>query len=213
MIFGKTKQLELKMDQFLDKISEGGIIFKQGIKCYLNNECSEFDRYLDTIRRLEHEADELRKNIEISLYTQTLIPESRGDVLSLLESCDDAIDRATDTLVEFGVENPFIPEEFHDGFRSLAKSAVKAQEEMVLAMRAFMRDPMGVRNYLHKVNHWEEESDLIAYNLKHAIFQNSELSLSQKIHLRYFTLHVDLLADKAQDVADRLAIYTIKRSM
>jgi uncharacterized protein Yka (UPF0111/DUF47 family) len=76
-----------------------------------------------------------------------------------------------------------------------------------------MRDPMGVRNYLHKVNHWEEESDLIAFNLKRDIFQNSELSLSQKIHLRYFTLHVDLLADKAQDVADRLAIYTIKRSM
>ncbi len=213
MIFGKTKQLELQMDKFLDKISEGGIIFKQGIKCYLNDNCSEFERYADTIRRLEHEADELRKDIEIALYTQTLIPESRGDVLALLETSDDAIDRATDTLVEFGVENPYIPEVFHDGFKSLAKTAVKAQEEMVLAMRAFMRDPMGVRNYLHKVNHWEEESDLIAFKLKQQIFTHPDLSLSQKIHLRYFTLHVDMLADKAQDVADRLAIYTIKRSM
>ncbi len=213
MKFGKTRQLEQQMDQYLDKISEAGIVFKQGIKCYLSEECSEFDRYVKKIRQLEHEADLLRKAIEIALYTQTLIPESRGDVLALLETSDDAIDRATDTLVEFGVENPYVPEKFHKGFRNLARTCVKAQEEMVLAMRAFLRDPLGVRNYLHKVSHWEEESDLIAFNLKKEIFEDTELELSQKIHLRYFTLHIDLLADKAEDVADRLAIYTIKRSM
>jgi len=37
--------------------------------------------------------------------------------------------------------------------------------------------------------------------------------LSQKIHLRYFALHIDNVADRAENVADRLAIYTIKRSI
>jgi hypothetical protein len=162
---------------------------------------------------LEHEADELRKNIETKLYTQTLVPESRGDILALMETSDDVIDRAKATLVELSVEKPYVPDEFKDGFIELARTTVKALEEMVKAMRAFMRDPINVRNYLHKIYHWEKEADRIAENLKRSIFESEELKLSEKIHLRYFTLHIDTLADRAEDVADRLAIYTIKRSI
>ena len=213
MIFKKTKGLELQMDAFLDKISESGIVFRRGVKSYVKNDEEEFSRYLANIRKLEHEADELRKAIETALYTQTLVPESRGDILALMETSDDVIDRATDTLSEMGIERPEIPEEFRDGYVELARSTVRAMEEMVKAMRAFMRGPLNVRNYLHKVYHWEKESDLLAEELKRSIFASEKLELSQKIHLRYFALHIDTIADKAEDVADRLAIYTIKRSI
>jgi hypothetical protein len=213
MIFKKTKSLELQMDAFLDKISEAGIVYRRGVKNYMKNASEDFERHLEQIRVLEHEADELRKNIETKLYTQTLVPESRGDILALMETSDDVIDRAKATLVELSVEKPYVPDEFKDGFIELARTTVKALEEMVKAMRAFMRDPINVRNYLHKIYHWEKEADRIAENLKRSIFESEELKLSEKIHLRYFTLHIDTLADRAEDVADRLAIYTIKRSI
>lgn len=213
MIFKKTKSLELQMDTFLDKISEAGINFRRGVKAYMHNSQADFERYMDEIRTLEHEADELRKDIETQLYAQTLVPESRGDILALMETSDDVIDRATYTLVELSVEHPFVPDEFKEGFIELARTSVKAAEEMVLAMRAFMRDPLNVRNYLHKVYHWEKESDLLSESLKRSIFASADLRLSQKIHLRYFALHIDNVADRAEDVADRLAIYTIKRSI
>ncbi len=213
MIFKKTKSLELQMDAFLDKISEAGIVYRRGVRNYMKNATEDFERHLEQIRVLEHEADELRKNIETKLYTQTLVPESRGDILALMETSDDAIDRAKATLVELSVEKPYVPDEFKDGFIELARTTVKALEEMVKAMRAFMRDPINVRNYLHKIYHWEKEADRIAENLKRSIFASEELKLSEKIHLRYFTLHIDTLADRSEDVADRLAIYTIKRSI
>ncbi len=213
MIFKKTKGLELQMDAFLDKISEAGIVFRRGVKNYMNKDANDFERHLEQIRRLEHEADELRKNIETQLYTQTLVPESRGDILALMETTDDVIDRATDTLSEMSIEGPMVPEEFRPGYIELAKSVVKAMEEMVKALRAFMRDPLNVRNYLHKVYHFEKESDRIAEDLKRNIFASDKLELSQKIHLRYFALHIDTIADRAEDVADRLSIYTIKRSI
>lgn len=213
MIFKKTKSLELQMDAFLDKISEAGIVYRRGIRNYLKNSSEDFERHVEQIKVLEHEADELRKNIETQLYTQTLVPESRGDILALMETSDDVIDRAKDTLVEFSIEKPVVPEEFKEGFIELARTTVKAAEEMVKAMRAFMRDPLNVRNYLHKVHHWEKEADRLADDLKRSIFASDKLELSHKIHLRYFTLHIDTLADRAEDVADRLAIYTIKRSI
>lgn len=213
MIFKKTKDLELKMDAYLDKVSEAGIVYRRGIKNYLKDSPESFELHLEQITQLEHEADELRKNIETRLYTQTLVPESRGDILALMETSDDVIDRAKDTLVEFSIEKPVVPDEFKDGFIELARSTTRALEEMVMALRAFMRDPMNVRNYLHKVYHWEKESDHLAEQLKREVFANEDLRLSHKIHLRYFALHIDTLADLAEDVADRLAIYTIKRSI
>lgn len=201
------------MDAFLDKISEAGIIYRRGIKAYMKHATEDFDRYLEQVTNLEHEADELRKDIETQLYTQTLVPESRGDILALMETSDDVIDRAKDTLIELSIEKPEVPEDFKAGFIELGKTTSRALEEMVLALRAFMRDPINVRNYLHKIYHYEKESDRIAEELKRAVFASEDLRLSHKIHLRYFTLHVDTLADLAEDVADRLAIYTIKRSI
>jgi uncharacterized protein (UPF0335 family) len=46
--------------------------------------------------------------------------------------------------------------------------------------------------------------------LKRAVFA-SDLELAHKTQLRYFVERVDELANEAEDIADYLAIYTIKR--
>ena len=212
-LFKKTKKLELKMDEFLDTVSESGIIFREGIKHYLNRKVDRFENQIEKIRHLESRADRLRHSIEEQLYTETLIPESRGDVLALLETTDDVINQAKATLLEFSVETPMIPVTFHEELLHLTNHVVNAVDEMTKAIRAFLKDPKAVRNYTHKVYHYESEADRAAEHLKRSIFSNLDLQLSEKIHLRYFALHIDTIADRAEDVADRLGIYTIKRSI
>ena len=212
-LFKKTKKLELKMDEFLDTVSEAGIIFQEGIKHYLNNKTDRFENQNKKIRQLEGRADRLRRAIEQQLYTETLIPESRGDVLALLETTDNVINQAKETLLEFSVEIPTIPEEFHEEILHLTDHVVHAVDDMTKAIRAFFKDPKAVRNYTHKVYHYEGEADRASEQLKRAIFSSEKLTLAEKIHLRYFALHIDTIADRAEDVADRLGIYTIKRSI
>jgi len=57
-----------------------------------------------------------------------------------------------------------------------------------------------------------KEADKVSTKLKQAIF-SSELDLSRKTHLRNFVEHIDNIPDWAEDVADRLAIYAIKRTV
>ena len=59
---------------------------------------------------------------------------------------------------------------------------------------------------------YEKEADKVSTKLKGAIFA-TDLPLSRKAHLRNFVEHIDNLADKSEDVADRLSIYTIKRTI
>ena len=46
--------------------------------------------------------------------------------------------------------------------------------------------------------------------LKNAIFNNNDIDLAVKIHLRYFVEIIDEVSNLAEDVADRLIISSIK---
>ena len=211
--FRRTKALESEIDEFLDKLSESGLMFKRAVQIYLDEGASdEFDEKLQAVNSLESQADELRRSIVTQLYTQTLIPDSRGDVLGLLENLDTLLSIQEGTLWSFSIEQPDILPEFRGDFAVLCEQAVFAAESIVLASRAFFRNIEMVGDNMHKVMFYEKEADKISTKLKRAIFA-SDLPLYHKAHLRNFVEHIDNVADVSEDVADRLSVYTIKRSL
>ncbi|MCP4070683.1 MAG: DUF47 family protein [Hyphomicrobiales bacterium] len=207
----RTKELEQKIDGFFDKLSEAAVVYRLAVRVYLKEGMNEeFQRRLERVNSLESEADDLRREIEQRLYTNTLIPDSRGDVLGLIETADQLLSQFEGSLWAFNIEQPDIPGEFRDGYKKLASMVVKAVDELGLGARAFFRSPHDVPAYNHKVMLYEREADVISTELKKKIF-GSKLDLARKLHLREFVEQIDSIADLAEDVADRLAIYAIKR--
>ena len=88
-------------------------------------------------------------------------------------------------------------------------TVVDARKE---AARAFFRDVDSVKDNLFKVHHFEKEADRISDNLKRRIF-SMDLDLARQTQLRYFAHNVEKVSDRAEEVADRLAIYAIKRNI
>ena len=64
----------------------------------------------------------------------------------------------------------------------------------------------------HKVTFYEKESDIKFSALARKIF-DSDLTLDKKMHLRYFVEKIDRICDQAEDIADEVQIYAIKRSV
>ena len=212
-LFRRTRSVEAQIDEFLDRISEAGLVFRQAVEIYLKKgACDAFEAAVEQIKGIERRGDELRRSVETQLYEQTLIPDLSGDVLSLLEHLDRLINLFEANGYRFSIEAPEIPGEYHADFISLTETVVACVESAVLASRAFFRNIEAVRDHSHKVVFYETEADKITTRLKREIFA-SELSLERKIHLRHFVEWIDQLADDAEDIADRLAIYTIKRSI
>jgi predicted phosphate transport protein (TIGR00153 family) len=211
ILFKSSLEIAAQIDDYLDFISQSMVVFSQGLDSYLTAKETEFKEQLAQIAKLESSADARRRNVENHLYQHSLIPEHRGDVLGVLETADHVIDTAKKTLFQFDVERPEIPPELHEDFRLLTSSSVNCAEMLVQATRAFFKDIKAVKNYLHKVYYFEKEADRISDNIKRKIFRR-DMELSRKIHLRYFTLHIEQISDRAEEVADRLSIYTIKRS-
>jgi hypothetical protein len=212
-ILKKRLGINLQVDDFLDKVSESGILFKLGVDAYLKGNIESFTKKIEDVTSVEHAGDALRRDLEERLYTQTLIPESRGDVLELLESMDGLLDRFKGALWRFDIERPDIYPELHDDIQELATCAVESVEAMVRSARAFFKDVSAVADHLHKVSHWETQSDKVATRIQKHVFKKPDLHLSYRMQLSDFIRHVDKIADRAEDVADKLRIYTIKRSL
>lgn len=210
-LFGRRRTLEGQIDEFMDKVSESGIVFTRAIHMYLEEgPCKDFDTFLEQASDIEGRGDHLRRAIETQLYLQTLIPDLRGDVLSLLEDMDNLMNIYEANLFRFSIQGPQIPSNFKKGYGELVQTAVSCVDSVVLAARAFFRDIEAVRDHASKVIFLETEADKIGTKLQRAIF-SSDLPLERKIHLRYFVERIDELANAAEDVADALAIYAIKR--
>ena len=89
---------------------------------------------------------------------------------------------------------------------------VEAVEAVTQASRAFFRNIDAVGDHNHKVMFYEKEADKKSTKLKRKIFL-SNIDLAHKTHLRHFVENIDSVADWAEDVADRLTIYVIKRTI
>jgi hypothetical protein len=142
------------------------------------------------------------------------MPQLRGDILKLLEELDNIIDLAKTSLFQFDVENPFIPAELNQDLVKLTELSTAAIESVIPAARAYFRDPDSVKEKLHRVYLYEKEADKLADAIKRKVFHDMpNLKLSEKFHLRYFTLHIETLSDAAEKTADVLSIMAIKRTI
>ena len=210
-LFGRTKDLERRVDEFLDVVADSAMTFHRAVEIYLAEECSaNFEEQVELIVQLETRGDELARSLELAMYYETLIPDARGDVLRLLESLDAVINAIKGILWYFATEIPSIPEDLRPDYRELSELSSACVDSLVIAVRSFFRDPKSVKDHLHKVRYHEKAADKVVTRLRRSIFAK-DLHLAEKIHLRFFAERIVWISDMAEDAGDDLAIYAIKR--
>ncbi len=212
-MFSHTRALENKIDLFHDKLLDAAMTFKKAVRVYLEEKRSDdFRKLSKQIKQIEHDADNLRRDIENNLYSQNLIPDLRADVLQLVENLDKVINKFDEVTYQIYAEQPDIPSEYHSRITELCGLSAECAENMAKASRAFFRDHSSVRDYSQKVYFIEHESDLCSRKLTETIFDSS-LPLANKIQLGGFVTDIADIADTAEDFIDELLIFTIKQDI
>jgi len=209
-----TKNLILKIDEFFDNIDLGLLVFREGIRAYLDKDMEAFERHLQKVDSLESNADKLQRAIENEMITHSILPQHRAEVSTLIDQLDEIIDAVKSTLNEINIEVPDIPPSLNKNIISLTETSINSAEELMPAARAYFRAPYTVREKLLKVYYFESETDKISFQTKKIIFQEmKELDLAHKAHLRYIIHHIENISDLAQKAADLLSGMAIKIMM
>ena len=212
MLWKKEKSIIDKIKAYLDQVDVCRDRFRIFIERVLHNPDDEENQaILQEVHRSESKADDLRRTIELQLYERALIPESRGDVLGLIETIDAIPGLFQSLCYQFFLEKIVFPERFRERYLHLVDINIKAYNlvrEAVLGL--FFNKDVKVQTDL--VDAVESDSDHIERDLIRDIF-NSKLDKADKILLKEIVINTGDISDQAETVKDRLALAIVKRKI
>ena len=213
MLFGRSKELEIKITEYLDLVNRGSLTFKRDLNRYIKKNFALFEESLNDIKEIENDADEHQKDIKYKLYKYMLIPESRGDVLTIVEEIDTITDLAKEVIFEISIEKPNIPNELETDFLELVENSTEAVDMLVKAIRAFFEEISQVNDYVNKVHFFEHQADKNEERLKRRIFSEEcqKVDIAYKLQLRYFIEEIAALSDQAEMVSEDVSVAAVKR--
>lgn len=212
MAFRKQLEIETNIREYTDQVLACTAEFGKSTKEYFRS--SDRKRILKGYRRIheaEGRADDIRRDIEVMMYSKAVFPESRGDILGLLETLDRVPNSIESSVRMIGNQHIVIPEDLHEQFAAMVATTTRCVEELVEAvLRVFMAfsDAM---EYVGRVDRSESEVDRQESELIEAIFAGSYKPLN-KILLRDLATRIGSISDRAERVGDRIRIIVAKRN-
>jgi predicted phosphate transport protein (TIGR00153 family) len=173
----------------------------------------EFFYRCDATHKQESHADDLRRKIEHEMYAKALLPESRGDILGILESVDGLLSQAEDVLFEIQCQEVEIPESLLPRTFKLVEIVYDCAElinkavRIVLAPKGRLRDVEGL---VEKVDSLESEADHLERVLIRSIFK-LDIITGDKLVLKDVIRQLGHMCDACEQIGDRLTIVSVKR--
>lgn len=213
VLFKRTRDVELKISEFLSNVLHGGFLYAAGMEKYFDKgSCAEFDDIREQVSTYEAKNDDLRRTVEIGLYAQMILPDVRSDILRLLEGCDRVINTYEENLVNMSIERPKIPVEYQEAIMDMVKPTLTCVGTLIEAVRCFFSGK-SVDELAKQVSFFEHEIDKMTFKLKRKIFSDKKLPLARQMQLRDFIDGIERLSDRAEDVADRLSVVAVKHAL
>jgi predicted phosphate transport protein (TIGR00153 family) len=139
------------------------------------------------------------------------LPDTRGDILGLLENLDKIPNRIQTLTRELALQKIRVPKELHDSLKRLAEQDWKIVQVLTRTVRAFLERPEQVKEGARELSQREHESDIVEQHALALTFDDPDLELAHKIQLRGLIDELGSVCDIAEDVGDRLVIAALKR--
>ena len=213
MFVNKQKEIQSRISEYCRSVLECLEAFQTSVKQYCERPDRQAARLAYTeIHKAESKADDIRDEIEVAMYSKSLFPESRGDILGLLESMDKVPNQAEATVCMLWNQNVAIPPEHFALVLQLVDLSCRAGEAMVDAAEKLFSDFTNAAVAVGKIDELESEADRIEAELIEKIFSDPVDSIAT-ILLRDFVKHIAAISDRAENAGDRIRIIVAKRTI
>ena len=212
MLFkNKQRELEAELAAYREEAARCVDEFQRSFRQYCqSSDLDELNKNVVRIHRAESRADDIRREIEVAMYSKALFPESRGDVLGLLETMDRVPNQA-ESVVRL-IVNQFItiPAWLHGDLFRLVDVSVRCVEAMLAAAAKVFTDFADATAMLGNIDELESQADGIEANLTRQVFA-SDIRDLDKMLLRDLIRAIADISDRAENVGDRIRIIVVKR--
>lgn len=214
MLFWKREeQVEEMMQRYFDECDRCFDFAKTAFETYFaHGPRGKLEEEIIAVHRVESSADDLRRDIELLLYGKALLPESRGDILGILETYDRLPNCVETAIWAIATQGTVFPDELVPKVKELVTANFDAYRLARKAIDALFTNPRATLHTTKEVDHKESASDRLERVLIRAIF-DMEVDTGKKMELKEIVLLIGDIADRAENLADRIGLVAIKRQI
>jgi predicted phosphate transport protein (TIGR00153 family) len=211
ILFKKQKQLESLIYGYLDNLKNTQKRFAEALDtCLENGACDHFDFLTEQTHKFESKADDIREEIKTLMYAKALIPESRGDIMGLLEAMDEIPRIFELVLFMIKTQKLLIPNFIVLDIKELIGVSIESCNLMLKQVDIMFKKTKGIRTLVSTIDHNESHCDHIERRIITKIF-DSDLDPFQKLQLKDLIFNMGEIADQADRVSKRVNIISMKR--
>lgn len=211
-IFKKERQVEQLIYQYLDTFKLSQESFSMAMNsCFLNDPgCENFDFYIKQTHKYENKTSEISDEINNIMYGKTLIPDSRGDIMELLNEIDTIPRLFKDILYMVQSERLTIPDFIVDEIKELVRISIECCELLIRQAVALFKNSGGIRALLGNIETNESHCDNIERRIIANIF-DSDIDPFRKLQLKDLIEKTGNISDTAEGVSKLINILSLKR--
>ena len=207
----KERQVQQAIEDYLVETEHCVSGFAEAMETYLDQGLGKpFEALVEKVHLRERAADDRRRAIETQMYDKALIPESRGDILGMLEALDLIPNQCESVLYQIWTQKLVMPSQFIDTFRDLVLINIDSYRETCHAMRDLLSKIHRIVDRTETITDKEAMSDDTERTLIRAIF-DAEIDKADKILFKELVLEIGSISDRAENAADRLRNIAAKR--
>jgi len=210
-LFKKEQQLETLISQYLENLSRTQEHFVKAMDtCLDEGLCGEFAFLIEQTHKFESKADEIRDEINYLMYSRALIPESREDIMTLIEQVE-IIPRIFELVLHLiHAQKLKIPDIIMLDVKDLIRISVESCELMIKQIDLMVKNRQGIRALMSTIDHNESHCDHIERSLMLKVF-GSDMDLVHKLQLKELIIAMGEVSDQADRISKRVNILTLKR--
>lgn len=214
MLFAsRQKEIQEQVFEYCASVTKCLNFFQNAVQQY----CANMNRAaakanFAEVHRAESKADDIRREIEVMMYSKSLFPESRGDIMGLLETMDKVPNQAEAAVLMIWNQHVEIPENHVSEVLALVDVCCRSVYAMVEAAETLFSNFTNAAVAVGKIDELESEADKMEAALIEKIFSEKPDSVATLI-FRDFVTSITHISDRAENVGDRIRIIVAKRTI
>lgn len=211
-LFKKQSQVEILIYDYLDTLKSTQKSFLTALEaCLLNGVfCENFEYLIIQTHKFESRADDIREEVKSLMYEKALIPESRGDIMLLLDAIDIIPHLFEKVLYSIQTQKLTLPDFILSDTKELIKISLECCDLMNREVIALFKKNERIRDLLTQIDSNESHCDHIERRIITKIF-DAAIDPFQKLQLKELIGLIGEISDQADRVSKRINIINIKR--
>lgn len=212
--FGKETEVEKLSKVHVELVYQCVYKLVDVMEHYYEHDFESMDAGVKEISRIEKEADDIRRKMEIEFFKGAFLPFDREDRINLAEKVDEVADGVESTAYVISLGKITFPEQFQEDFTELVKASCDAVALLKDCIEMLDVDLGAALSKTHEIEKKEDEGDVVERKIISRLYEayrSGEISILKLIELKDIAEKIGNIADRSEDASDRVPIIVAKR--